>query len=83
MWQLTAEQTTSGEYYGFTWIGLSSSLTDGGGGFGLQFGNDGIVNDAKPTPCSAADSRDIIYLQKIFAFIEAQSTVLDASKVFT
>jgi hypothetical protein len=46
-------------------------------------GNDGIANDANPTPCASSDSRDIAYLAAIFDWIDAQHAVLDATKVFT
>jgi len=73
---------TAAKYYGFTSFTLGNNLKDGAGGFGLEFGNNGVANDAKPTPCSREDSREIEYLEKIFQFI-ADKPMLDASKVFT
>ena len=61
---------------------LSSLLSDGAEGFGLEFPNDGIVNDTNPTPCSAKDSRDHPYIEAAFNFIEDHHE-LDSQKVFT
>jgi hypothetical protein len=69
-------------YYGFTYLQITSSLTDGAAGFSLQFGNDGVANDAGPTPCAEGDSRDVVYLRALFAFVEAQGDHLDAARVF-
>ena len=57
-------------------IGLSSP----DGGWALP--NDGVVNDANPTPCANTDSKDLEYAQAIFAWIET-SAQLDSSKVYT
>ena len=62
---------------------LSNQVADGGGGFGLEFGNNGIANDANLTPCSTKDSRDIQYLTDIFTFIADRSTLLNPAKVRT
>ena len=41
------------------------------------------MNDANPTPCSSADSRDIAFLSAIFDWVAQQNGKLDKSKVFT
>jgi len=69
-------------YYGFVAFTLGNSLKDGAGGFGLEFGNNGVANDDMPTPCSREDSREIAYLEKVFAFIEGHE-MLNAARVFT
>merc|ERR1739844_303695 len=62
--------------YGFARIGVSTP--DGH----WTFGNNNIVNDASPMPCSDEDSKDIAYIRKIFAFIESNPSQFDASKVY-
>ena len=52
--------------YGFARFGLSTP--DGK----WSFGNNGVVNDEYPMPCSDEDSKDIPYLREIFRFIEAR-----------
>jgi len=62
--------------YGYSRIGLSTP--DGH----WTFGNDNIVNDEKPMPCSDEDSKDIPYLKTVFAFIESNSDTLDNEKIY-
>ena len=62
--------------YGYVRIGLSTP--DGG----WTFGNDNIVNDDKPMPCSEEDSKDISYLKKVFDFIENNPDQFDADKIY-
>merc|ERR1711971_616054 len=62
--------------FGFVRIGLSSP--DGA----WTFGNDGVVNDEKPMPCSEEDSKDIPYVQAVFDFIESNPDQFDASKIY-
>merc|ERR1711971_909272 len=62
--------------FGFARIGLSSP--DGA----WTFGNDGVVNDEKPMPCSEEDSKDIPYVQAVFDFIESNPEQFDASKIY-
>ena len=64
--------------YGF--VGLCATSPDGN----WQFGNDGVANDANPTPCSEVDSKDIAYLTGIFSTLDALSTegVVDDSSVY-
>ena len=50
--------------YGFARIGLSTPNGD------WQFGNDGVVNDEYPQPCSDMDSKDNVYLRIVFNFID-------------
>ena len=62
--------------FGFARIGLSTP--DGH----WTFGNDGIVNDENPMPCSEEDSKDIPYLQSVFDFIDNNPDQFDASKIY-
>ena len=62
--------------YGYSRIGLSTPNGH------WTFGNDGVVNDGNPQPCSAEDSADIPYLQAVFDFIEANSDKFDNSKIY-
>jgi hypothetical protein len=62
--------------YGFARFGLSSP--DGA----WTFGNNGIVNDDYPMPCSDEDSKDIPYLKAIFEFIESNPDQFDASRIY-
>lgn len=62
--------------YGYSRIGLSTP--DGG----WTFGNDNIVNDEKPMPCSEQDSKDISYLKVVFHFIESNPDKFDADKIY-
>ena len=45
-------------------------------------GNNGIVNDKIPMPCSDEDNEDIPYLRKVFEFIEANDDKFDASRIY-
>jgi len=63
--------------FGFAAFGLSSP--DGN----WEFGNNGIVNDAVPTPCAASDSKDIQYLQGVLDFIGSASSIFAHNAVFT
>lgn len=60
---------------------VCASATDGN----WQFGNDGVINAANPTPCAEDDSKDIVYMQGIFDILEdlAIDGVLDPDMVFT
>ena len=62
--------------YGYSRIGLSTP--DGG----WTFGNDNVVNDADPMPCSDDDSKDIPYLKTIFDFIESNPDKFDEDKIY-
>merc|ERR1719328_734756 len=62
--------------YGYVRIGLSTP--DGG----WTFGNDNIVNDEKPMPCSEADSKDNTYLKIVFDFIDSNPDKFDADKIY-
>merc|ERR1739848_12113 len=62
--------------FGFARIGLSTP--DGA----WTFGNDGVVNDEYPMPCSEEDSKDIPYVQAVFDFIESNPGQFDASKIY-
>lgn len=77
------EDIVAAKYYGFVLLTLGNLLKDGAGGFGLEFGNDGVANDDNPTPCSESDSREIVYLKEIFGFIASNPKLMDASRVYT
>ena len=62
--------------YGFARIGLSTP--DGA----WTFGNDGIVNDQTPMPCSESDSKDAAYVNKVFEFINANPAKFNTDKVY-
>ena len=62
--------------YGYIRIGVSTP--DGG----WTFGNDGVVNNGKPMPCSDEDSKDMAYLRAIFKFIEDNPDQFDASRIY-
>ena len=62
--------------YGYSRFGLSTPNGH------WTFGNDGVVNDANPQPCSAEDSEDIPYLQAIFDFIDANPDKFDNEKIY-
>ena len=62
--------------YGYSRIGLSTP--DGG----WTFGNDNVVNDADPMPCSDEDSKDIPYLKTVFDFIESNTDKFDVDKIY-
>ena len=51
----------------FGFIGVCTTAADGN----WTFGNDGVVNDDVPTPCAAADSKDVLYLDGVFGLIDA------------
>ena len=60
--------------YGYVRIGVSTP--DGE----WTFGNNNVINDAHPMPCSDSDSKDIAYIRKIFDFIESHPDQYDTSK---
>ena len=64
------------EQYGYSRFGLSTPEGH------WTFGNDGVVNDENPQPCSEDDSKDISYLKKIFGFIEDNSNMFDNEKIY-
>jgi len=69
--------------YGFAVFGVGSTGPFAGdGGFGLEFPANGIINPKNPTPCSASDSKDYVYLKGILDFIDGMSDKLDNTKVF-
>ena len=45
-------------------------------------GNDGVINDTIPMPCSSEDNEDIPYLKKIFEFIESNPNQFDSSRIY-
>jgi hypothetical protein len=81
--EVGGDMARAAEYYGFVAFTLGNSLKDGAGGFGLEFGNNGIANDDNPAPCSRSASREIEYLEGIFSFIADNPTLMDAAKVYT
>ena len=46
------------------------------------FGNDGLVNDDNPMPCSDSDGKDMPYLRTIFNFIDANPSMFDNTKIY-
>ena len=62
--------------YGYSRIALSTP--DGY----WTFGNDGVVNDDYPMPCSDSDSKDMPYLKTIFEFIEANPLQFDSTRIY-
>ena len=62
--------------YGYIRIGLSTS--DGH----WTFGNNNIINDELPMPCSDEDSKDITYLKTIFSFMQSNPDRFDSSRVY-
>lgn len=62
--------------YGYIRIGLSTP--DGY----WSTGNDNVVNDANPMPCSDEDSKDIPYLKTVFDFIEANPNKFNTEKIY-
>ena len=61
--------------YGFARVGISTP--DGN----WEFGNNGIVNDEKPMPCSDEDSKDMIYTRAIIEFIKSDQR-FDSSRIW-
>ena len=47
-----------------------------------KMGNNGIVDDKIPMPCLDEDNEDILYLRKVFEFIEANDDKFDASRIY-
>ena len=76
MGNANAEQSKLASYYGYSRFGLSTPNHD------WIFGNDGVVNDANPQPCTDDDSTDIPYLQKIFDFIDANDDIYDTDRIY-
>lgn len=46
------------------------------------FPNDMIINDEMPMPCSDSDSKDLIYMRKVFEFIQSNDDKFDLSRVY-
>ena len=67
---------TAASRYGFVRFGLSSPE------HAWTFGNNGIVNDSNPLPCSDSDSKDLVYLRKIIEFIETNQAQFDSKKMY-
>ncbi|XRA99681.1 ShKT domain-containing protein [Pycnococcus provasolii] len=65
--------------YGFAFIGLSTPEGN------WEFGNKNVVNDAKPMPCSAEDTKEIEYVQAIISFVKSQSATMgfDATRIYS
>merc|ERR1712136_288248 len=62
--------------YGYARLGLSTP--DGA----WTFGNNGVINDQNPMPCSDSDSKDIKYVKAVFAFLESNPNQYNANKVY-
>ena len=41
-----------------------------------------IINDEMPMPCSDSDSKDLIYMRKVFEFIQSNDDKFDLSRVY-
>merc|ERR1711953_150984 len=63
--------------YGFARIGISTPNHN------WEFGNNNIINDDKPMPCSDDDSEDIAYVRKIIEFLESHPEQFDASRMWS
>jgi len=63
--------------YGYAKIGISSPNGH------WEFGNNGVVNDDKPMPCSDEDSVDIAYVRTIIQWLESQPEQFDASRMYS
>ena len=74
---LISEYNIAAARYGFARFWLSTP--DGE----WTFGNDGIVNDKIPMPCSNKDSKDMEYVGKIFEFIDKNPEIFDIGKIYT
>ena len=59
--------------YGYAKVGISSPT------HAWEFGNNGVVNDDKPMPCSDEDSVDIAYVRTIIQWLESQPDQFDSS----
>merc|ERR1712151_1380644 len=62
---------------------LSTPFTDAGGKGAWRTGNDGVVNETNPQPCSEADTPEIKYLKAIFNLITEKHDTFDSSKIYT
>ena len=71
------DENKAAKRYGYARIGLSSP--DGH----WEFGNDGIVNDQTPMPCSESDSKDAAYVNKVFEFINVNPAFFKVDKIYT
>jgi len=67
---------TAATRYGYSRIGVSTPDHD------WVFGNNNIVNDDYPMPCSDDDSSDIKYMRAIFEFVEANPDQFDSSRMY-
>ena len=65
----------------FGFVAVCASSTDGN----WTFGNDGVSNDERPTPCNTEDSKDIAYLEGLFGVLETLGAEqkLDFTQVLT
>lgn len=82
-WNITSEAAIAARRYRFSLIGMCSLFADGGGGFGLEFGGNSIVNQSFPKRCEDSDSRDINYLVRLFQFIQQDPFgVYDSASVY-
>ena len=63
--------------YGYAKVGISSPT------HAWEFGNNGVVNDDKPMPCSDEDSVDIAYVRTIIQWLESQPDQFDSSRMYS
>ena len=73
-----SEMVEAANRFGFA--GLCTTAADGN----WTFGNDGVINDSNPLPCTAEDSKDITYMNGVFSIVDAfaESGEVDDARVF-
>ena len=73
-----SEMVEAANRFGFA--GLCTTAADGN----WTFGNDGVINDSNPLPCTAEDSKDITYMDGVFSIVDAfaESGEVDDARVF-
>lgn len=73
-----SEMVEAANRFGFA--GVCTTAADGN----WTFANDGVVNDQNPAPCSERDSKDITYLNGVFAIIDAlgDASIVDPDQIF-
>jgi len=62
--------------FGYARIGVSTPEGN------WLFPNDMIINDDNPMPCSDSDSKDLVYMRKVFEFIQSHDDTFDVSRVY-
>ena len=62
--------------FGYIRIGLSTPEGN------WEFGNDGVVNDDKPMPCSNEDSVDLHYVRRVMNFLESNPNQFNTARIY-